>query len=49
MFLFLLSAQIIALMLLGASITIFERKSKYPITAMLLCSMRVLLRLARWH
>lgn len=28
MFLFLLSAQIIALMLLGASIAIFERKSK---------------------
>lgn len=28
MFLFLLSAQIIALMLLGASIVVFERKSK---------------------
>jgi len=28
MFLFLLSTQIIALMLLGASIAIFERKSK---------------------
>ena len=28
MFLFLLSAQIIALMLLGAAIAIFERKSK---------------------
>lgn len=28
MFLFLLSAQIIALMLLGASIAVFERKSK---------------------
>ena len=28
MFLFLLSVQIIALMLLGASIAIFERKSK---------------------